>query len=248
MKAKDWWALIERDLEDVRQMGPDRYQAICFLHRGTHPSLSIDLGKANGVWYCHGDCKRGGSLQGLAIEFGWVEMEDGPVRMDWLEPPYEYLQVEPDAPLTLRVIRYEVGLSKRPIEEPPGFVSHVTIRFHVPPDDKTDGPPYYDFTNLTLIIATVDVYSDLVRRLRDERDRLHPVGPGSSPEELAGTILEFERINAELERINAAYRAILPEHEDAFLTFQLTRHGRGRDTRYEVKVLDVWPLATQPGD
>jgi len=233
MKAEDWWTLVEPELEDVRHTSGNRYQAICPFHHGSHPSLSIDLGKANGVWYCHGDCKRGGSLQGLAIEFGWVEMEDGPARMEWLEPPYEYLQVEPDAPLTLRVIRWQKGLSKRPIEDPPGFASHLTTRFYVPPEDKPDGPTYHDFTNLTLIIRFEDILLQLLGQAG--RDLKGPVLPG-----LASVIRSrHDRIARLIAAFDPASTVALPVKEA--ITLRLTRRGLGRDTRYDVEVLQPCP-------
>ncbi len=237
MKAQDWWALIEADLQDVRQTRRNRYQAICPLHQGTQPSLSIDLEKHDGVWYCHGECKRGGSLETLAIELGWVEMEDGPARMSWLDPPYEHLNVDRVTPVALRVIRWERGLSKRPIDDPPGFRSLLTIRFHVPPEDKPDGPSYYDFTNLTLIIRFDDILTKLLNRARLELR-------GSRRLALLSAILpgfarmarrKDERIGRLLAVFDRSSTATLPVKEA--ITLRLTRRGRGRDTRYDAKVV-----------
>ena len=238
MTAREWWAVIKLSLEGVRKAGgTGRYQAICPLHRDTQPSMSIDLNKGDGVWYCHGECKRGGALETLAIEMGWVETEAGPVRMDWLPPPYEYLHVEPDTTVALRIIRWQEGLSKRPIEDPPGFRSLLTIRFHVPHEDKADGPPYYDFTNLTLIIRFQDIRMELLDRSRLQLRGLRPLLLLSVvlPRFARMVQQKDDRIARLLAVFDPSSTATLPVEEA--ITLRLTRRGRGRDTRYDVKLL-----------
>jgi hypothetical protein len=233
MDAEAWWAVLAPCLKEVRQVGrPSRYQAICPLHSGSDRSLSVDLGKGDGVWYCHGLCQRGGPLQALALELGWVEFEDGAARVDRLTEPYEFLQLEPDTPFDFRVVRYETGLSRRPIDEPPGFRTFQTIRFHVPPQDKPEGPSYYDFTNLTLIIRVQDTYLALIKKAKEpapsgERSDLQRVTKG----ELLEQVRQLKESNRLLEKLSPSSQVPL--------TLRLTRHGRGRDTRYDVEPLDA---------
>jgi len=233
MNAQQWWAVLESCLEKVRKVGPEgRYQAACPLHPGAEPSLSIDLGKGDGVWYCHGACRRGGPLHALALELGWVQFEDGASRVDRLSEPYEFLQLEPDTPFDVRVVRYETGLSRRPIDEPPGFRTLATIRFHVPPEDKPEGPPYYDFTNLTLIIRVQDTYLALIKKA----DELaHPGERTPTGRRIAEELLEE---NHRLKESNRLLEKLSPSSQVP-LTLRLIRQGRGRDTRYDVEALDA---------
>jgi len=233
MGAEEWWAVVKPCLEKVRRLGATgRYQATCPLCSGTGRSLSVDLRKANGVWYCHGACQWGGSLRALALELGWVEFEHGPARVERLSEPYEFLRLEPDVPFDVRVVRWETGLSRRPIDQPPGFRTLETIRFHLPPEDKPQGPPYHDLTNLTLIIRVQDIYASLIKRADDlaRPRRLTPM------DHL--TVQALSEENRRLKEINSLLKKISPS-TDVPLTLRLVRHGSGRDTRYDAQALDA---------
>lgn len=128
--------------------------------------------------------------------------------MEWLAPPFEWYHPEPDRPFTLRVIRYEVGWAQRPIDEPPGLVVRPTIRFHLPPEDKSTGPPYVDFTNRMLIQRVTALYDELSSQAT-ERPELESI-----------PILE----------------ALSPARPRP-LTLRITRRGRRLDTTYEVEVV-----------
>lgn len=205
MNSQQWWRLIEPELQDVHATKQRRFRALCPIHKGTHPGLAIDLDKGDGVWYCYG-CKRGGSLRRLALELGWMETEQGPVRMDRLSPPYQYLQVEEGKRVELPVVRFEVGLSRRQYGD--DLVTLPTIRLHVPREQKLSEPPYYDSTNLTLIIRVLDAYDSTIEK-----------GFKSAPPE-GLAILE----------------ATSPERSGPLL-LRFTRRGRGRETRYDVRVI-----------
>ena len=165
MNTKDWWALIEPELDALRVVTPRRrgrrpyYMAKCPFHHGDSPSLRIDLDRGPGLWYCYGPCKRGGSLRELALQFGWEEGTDGPVRLNWLSPPYEFPRLQEGVPFELPVVAYEIGISKRPVDEKE--VTRTTIRLHADPRAGCDDPSYYDFTNLSLIIDILDIYAAL---------------------------------------------------------------------------------------
>jgi hypothetical protein len=130
--------------------------------------------------------------------------------MDWLDPPYNYPEPQEGVPFVVRVIRYQVGLSERPIPDPPGSAVRTTIRFHIPPEDNPAGPPYLDFTNQGLITRILDIYDDLID------SHMKRLGPGSLK------VLE----------------ATSPKRSRP-LPLRLTRRGQRLDTMYEVEVLEV---------
>jgi len=151
--------------------------------------------------------------------------------MDYLEAPFHFFHPQPELPFELAVVRYEVGLSQRPIVDPPGFVIKPTIRFHLAKPiptglflavktgysaetdrispDELDARPYLDFTNSPLIQRILTVYDDLIARSRRQvpfpsLELLEKISPGS----------------------------------EAPLTLRLTRHGLRIDTRYDVEVVE----------
>jgi hypothetical protein len=152
--------------------------------------------------------------------------------VDRLSEPYEFLRLESDVPFDVRVVRWEVGLSRRPIDERPGFRTLETIRLHLPPEDKPQGPPYYDFTNLTLMIRVQDIYAGLIKKA----DELASPGKLTRADQpTRGELLEQIR---RLEESKRLLEKIAPS-TDVPLTLRLVRHGSGRDTRYDAQALDA---------
>jgi hypothetical protein len=204
--------LIRPELDNVktvkpRRRGRDYYVAACPLHHGKSASLRIDIDKEPGLWYCYGTCKRGGSLRALALELGWEETEAGPARIAWLSPPYEFPRIERGFPFQIRVLSYEIGLARRSFED--RQVTRSTIRLHVPQADKPTPPPYYDFSNLSLLIDIDKLYQmlgdwapfPLVLRLarrgsgRDTRYSVRVVRSGSPASGITALLGElFDRI------------------------------------------------------
>ena len=152
--------------------------------------------------------------------------------MDWLEPPWQFFHPPPERPFELQVVRYQVGVARRPILDPPGFVEKPTIRFHlarpIPPGlflairssgsaettqvspEDLEQHPYVDFTNAPLIRRILATYNDLLERWR--RQIPFP------------DLMEAERL--------------LPERPGA-ITLRLTRHGLRIETRYDVEVVEA---------
>lgn len=128
--------------------------------------------------------------------------------LPWLDPPYNFLEPEPDQPFTIDVIRYQVGLSQRPIEDPPGSVVRPTIRFHLPAPLEPGHPPYVDFTNRILIQRILALYNDLIDEVLAKGDE--------APLFLAQSLAPSNPIS---------------------LRLRLTRHGRRLDTRYDVDIV-----------
>lgn len=151
--------------------------------------------------------------------------------MDWLEPPFHFFHPQPEVPFELPVIRYQVGLAQRPINDPPGMVQKPTIRFHlakpIPPglflavktgfsgetdavsSDELEARPYLDFTNQMLIRKVLAIYDELI--VVSDRGMPFP--------------------NVELSK------KLSPKRPEA-LQLRLTRHGLRIDTIYDVDV--VW--------
>ncbi len=130
--------------------------------------------------------------------------------MEWLDPPYQFFHPEPGLPFILRVVRYEVGQAMREVDDPPRTIVRTTIRFHLPGPGGWGLRPYVDFTNRGLMLRVVDIYNELIDRwLRRPEQEGVKVLEATSP--VRGRPLPLE----------------------------LTRRGRGLDTMYEVKVLEV---------
>jgi hypothetical protein len=130
--------------------------------------------------------------------------------MDWLDPPYNYPEPEEGVPFVVRVIRWDVGLSERPIPDPPGSAVRTTIRFHIPPEDNPGGPSYLDFTNQGLITRVLAVYRQLIQQTR-RKPSLESI-----------PMLEA-----------------LSDSRKRPLSLRLTRRGQRLDTMYEVEILEV---------
>jgi hypothetical protein len=152
--------------------------------------------------------------------------------MERLTTPFHFFHPQPELPFELPVVRYEVGLSQRPIVDPPGFVIKPTIRFHlakpIPPGlflavktgwsaetdrispDELEARPYLDFTNSPLIQRVLAIYHELIARTRRQ--------------------VPFPSLGL-LEAISDS--SPLP------LTLRLTRHGLRIDTRYDVSTVGV---------
>lgn len=130
--------------------------------------------------------------------------------MDWLSPPWQFFRIEPEHPIIIPVVRYEVGMAQRLIYDPPGYQNIITIRFHLPGPAGWGLQPYVDFGNRILIQAVLRVYNDLIERSRRQV-------PFSQPELL---------------------RKIARSQPDA-LMLRLVRHGERIDTYYEVSALEV---------
>jgi hypothetical protein len=151
--------------------------------------------------------------------------------MDWLDPPYQFFHPQPERSFELQVVRYEVGVARRPILDPPGFVDKPTIRFHlakpIPPGlflairssgsaetaqvspEALEARPYVDFTNAPLIQRILAIYDDLIARVRRQ--------------------VPFPDLK-QMERLS-------PKSSEA-ITLRLTRHGLRIDTRYDVEVVE----------
>lgn len=113
-------------------------------------------------------------------------------------------------PFDMPVVRYEVGLAMRPIEDPPYERVLPTIRFHVPGPVGWGLQPYIDFSNRLLINRVLAIYKDLA-------ERAHRLPPKETVE-LAVKLLPTT---------------------DVPLTLRLTRHGQRLETTYDVEVLET---------
>ena len=129
--------------------------------------------------------------------------------MDWLDPPWQFFRIEPEHPITIPVMRYQVGMAQRRIFDPPGFQDVLTIRFHLPGPVGWGLQPYVDFGNRILIQAVLRLYNELIDRAR------------------RGLPLP-----------NIPLMAKLAPSSPVPLTLRLTRHGERLDTWYDVEVLD----------
>ena len=130
--------------------------------------------------------------------------------MEWLQPPWQYFHPHPGVPFDLAVVRWEVGLSERPIDEPAGYKVLTTIRFQLPGAGGWGLRPYVDFTNRILMQRVFAIYKDLI-------DRAERQVPFPSTELL---------------------RKIAPSRPET-ITLRLTRLGTGLATVYDVQVLGV---------
>ena len=130
--------------------------------------------------------------------------------MDWLDPPFQFFHPHPGMPFDIPVVRYEVGLAMRPIEDPPYERVLPTIRFHVPGPVGWGLQPYIDFSNRLLINRVLAIYKDLA-------ERAHRLPPKETVE-LAVKLLPTT---------------------DVPLTLRLTRHGQRLETTYDVEVLET---------
>jgi len=128
--------------------------------------------------------------------------------MDWLDPPFQFFHPHPGMPFDLPVVRYEVGLAMRPLEEPPYQKVLPTIRFHVPGPVGWGLQPYIDFSNRILMQRVLATYDDLIDRVRRQ--------------------VPFSDLG-QMERLS-------PKSSEA-LTLRLTRHGTGLATIYDVEVV-----------
>ena len=126
----------------------------------------------------------------------------------WLEPPWQFFHPHPGVPFDLAVMRWEVGLSIRPIDEPPGARQLLTIRFHLPGPGGWGLKPYVDFTNRILMQNVFAIW----KRLSDRVDRQIPF---PSTEML---------------------KRIVPSSPET-ITLRLTRLGTGLATVYDVEVV-----------
>jgi len=152
--------------------------------------------------------------------------------MDWLDPPYQFFHPQPELPFELQIVRFEVGLARRPIVDPPGYIEKPTIRFHlatpIPPAlwlavrrsgsietarltfEELSKRPYVDFTNAYLIQKVLAIYDDL--QARAERQIPFP--------------------------LPALLAKLAPSQPEA-LTLRLTRHGLRIETTYDVEAVGV---------
>jgi hypothetical protein len=159
--------------------------------------------------------------------------------VDPLPPPYQFFHPQPEIPFELAVVRFEVGLAQRPINDPPYSIVRPTIRFHlatpVPPalflavrtsGSADTGPidpdvlaarPYLDFTNQLLIKNVLEIYGRLLDKPR--------------PMDLA--TLSREELVEEL-----VFESRLSPLEPEPVVLRLTRHGLRIDTVYDVRVLE----------
>lgn len=126
--------------------------------------------------------------------------------MEWLSAPFRFFHPQPGVPFRLSVIRYEVGLAMREIDDPPFTIVRPTIRFHLADASSGVPRPYVDFTNRVLMQAILAIYD----RAIDE--------------------LTVEGIGADLQRA----AALSPQRSEP-LTVQLTRAGTGINTVYDVR-------------
>jgi len=81
-----------------------------------------------------------------------------PEPLAWLDEPYEFWTPRLNREIFLKVLRFEVGLSRRPIREAPGFVIRPTMRLHVPQETKAGRPAYWDWTAQQLIHRILEIY------------------------------------------------------------------------------------------
>jgi hypothetical protein len=152
--------------------------------------------------------------------------------MDWLDPPYQFFHPTPEVPFELQVVRYEVGMAQRPINDPPGYVQRATIRFHlatpIPPSifdvmrrmgsaetvpitpEALRERPYLDFTNQVLARKVFSIYHERIQRVLSEV-------PFPSTAEMAK----------------------LADSRPEPLVLRLTRHGLRIDTIYDVEVVET---------
>jgi hypothetical protein len=128
--------------------------------------------------------------------------------MEWLDPPFQFFHPHPHVPFDLTVMRWEVGLSIRQIDEPPGAKQLTTIRFHLPGSGGWGLRPYVDFTNRILMQRVFAIYKDLIDR--SERQVPFPS--------------------------TALLRKIAPSRSEVII-LRLTRLGTGLSTVYDVEVL-----------
>jgi hypothetical protein len=128
--------------------------------------------------------------------------------MDWLEPPWQFFRIEPEHPITIPVVRYQVGMAQRPIADPPGVQQLLTIRFHLPGAAGWGLQPYVDFGNRILIQKVLSVYGDVIAVYR--------------------RAVPFRSLELA--------KKIVPEDPEA-LVLRLTRHGERIDTWYDVDVV-----------
>jgi hypothetical protein len=112
-------------------------------------------------------------------------------------------------PFELRVMRWEVGLSIREVNEPPGAKQLTTIRLYLPGPGGWGLKPYVDFTNRILMQNVFAIWKHLI-------DRSERQVPFPSTELL---------------------RKIAPSRPEA-ITLRLTRLGTGLATVYDVEVLE----------
>jgi hypothetical protein len=130
--------------------------------------------------------------------------------MDWLEPPWQFFRIEPEHPIILPVMRYQVGLAERLIADPPGRQVVSTIRFYVPGPVGWGLQPYVDFGNRLLIQKVLRLYNELIVRVRTA-----PPFPN---------LILGERL--------------LPS-SPLPLVLRLTRHGERIDTWYDVDAVEA---------
>ena len=152
--------------------------------------------------------------------------------MDWLTEPWQFFHPTLEVPFELQVVRYEVGMARRPINDPPGYVERPTIRFHLatpipstlfsimrrmgsaetaPITPETlRAHPYVECTNQVLAARVFAIYNDLI-----------------------------ERTNAQIPfPLPATLKKLSPERPEP-LTLRLTRHGLRIDTIYDVEAVGV---------
>ncbi len=129
--------------------------------------------------------------------------------MDWLDPPWQFFHPHPGQPFDLHVMRWEVGLSIRDVNEPPGAKQLTTIRFHLPGPGGWGLRPYVDFTNRILMNRVFAIYKDLI-------DRTERQVPFPSTDWLA---------------------RIAPSSPEV-VVLRLTRAGTGLATVYDVELLE----------
>jgi hypothetical protein len=130
--------------------------------------------------------------------------------MDYLEPPWQFFRIEPEHPIIIPVVRYQVGLAQRPIADPPGWQEVMTIRFHLPGPAGWGLQPYVDFGNRILVQKVLRLYNERLRRWGRQVPFPNP--------------LEGEQL--------------LPQRPGA-LRLEMTRHGERIDTWYDVAVVEV---------
>ena len=129
--------------------------------------------------------------------------------MDWLDPPWQFFHPHPGVPFDLHVMRWDVGLSIREVNEPPGAKQLTTIRFHLPGPGGWGLKPYVDFTNRILMQRVFAIYKDLI-------DRAERQVPFPSTDLLARTA---------------------PSRPEV-VVLRLRRLGTGLSTVYDVEVLE----------
>ncbi len=94
-----------------------------------------------------------------------------------LEAPAEILDFADGQPQEFRVLRFELGeLWITPRGAPAGRDA-VTIRMHVPPEDKPMGAPYWDATAGNLVARLKSVLPDVIKSGRRIRISKHGQAP-----------------------------------------------------------------------